>query len=404
MLSVLSVVPRIRIYLIPPFRFSSAMSIRAFCTAALLLAATALSSHAEMRAAWVASVYNINFPSRPGLSASAQKAEIARICEIAQRCNLNALMVQVRPESDALYESSYEPWSRFLTGVQGKDPGYDPLETFIIEGRKRGIDIHAWINPYRAATSSSGLSSSHPARGRLANQTRKLKRMLWLDPTEPAVQEHVIRVVEDIVKRYPVAGVHLDDYFFPYPETYSGSFPDSAAFQQYRDEGGRLDRADWRRANVNTLVRRLGETVRRARRGAQFGISPFGIYSIGATPGVKAGLDALNQLYCDPVAWIREGWVDYLSPQLYWDDAGPQSFSALLRWWRNPKINPKGIPIIPGVAIDRLTSKGRSTKEIARQLDLTNSIGPRAGVGFILWDFDPLLKNTKNIREIVADH
>ncbi len=379
------------------------MPTRAFFIAALLLAA-ALPASAEMRAAWVASVYNINFPSRPGLSASAQKAEIVRICEVAKQAKLNALMVQVRPESDALYESRYEPWSRFLTGVQGKDPGYDPLETFIIEGRKRGIDIHAWINPYRAATSSSGLSSSHPSRGSLANQTRKLKKMLWLDPTEPAVQEHVIRVVEDIVKRYPVAGIHLDDYFFPYPETYNGSFPDSAAYQNYQDEGGRLDRADWRRANVNQLVRRLGDTVRRARRGAQFGISPFGIYTIGATPGVKAGLDALNDLYCDPVAWLREGWVDYLAPQLYWDDAGPQSFSALLRWWRNPDVNPKGVPIIPGIDIDRLGSRGRSAKEIARQLDLTESIGPRAGQGFILWDFSPLLKDTKNVRAIVADH
>ncbi len=381
------------------------MPIRAFLTAALLLATTAIAAQAkEMRAAWVASVYNINFPSRPGLSASAQKAEIVRICEIAQKSGLNALMVQVRPESDALYESRYEPWSRFLTGVQGKNPGYDPLETFILEGRKRGIDIHAWINPYRAATSSSGLSSNHPTRGLLAGETRKLKKMLWLDPTEPAVQEHVIRVVEDIVKRYPVAGVHLDDYFFPYPETYSGSFPDSAAYQQYQDEGGTLDRADWRRANVNQLVRRLGDTVRRARRGAQFGISPFGIYTKGQPSDVKAGLDALNQLYCDPVAWIREGWVDYLSPQLYWDDAGPQSFSSLLRWWRSPKVNPKGIPIIPGIAIDRLTSKGRSASEISRQLDLAKSIGPRAGVGFILWDFEPLLKNTKGIRDIVVDH
>ncbi len=381
------------------------MPIRAipFAIVTLLVAATFGASAKEFRAAWVASVYNINFPSRTGLSASAGKAEIVRICDAAKAAGLNALMVQVRPESDALYESKYEPWSRFLTGKQGRDPGYDPLETFIIEGRKRGIDIHAWINPYRAATTPSGLASNHPSESRLSGQTRRLKKMLWLDPTEPAVQDHVVRVVEDIVKRYPVAGIHLDDYFYPYPETYSGGFPDSRAYERYRDEGGKLDRGDWRRANVNTMVRRLSETVHGARRGAKFGISPFGIYTKGSPSDVKAGLDALNQLYCDPVAWLHQGWVDYLAPQLYWDDAGPQSFSSLLRWWRSAQVNPKGIPIYPGIAVDRLNSKGRSAKEIARQLDLQNSVGPNAGVGFILWDFSPILKNSKGVRDIVAD-
>ncbi len=381
------------------------MPIRAvpFLVAAVLALTVFGASAKEFRAAWVASVYNINFPSRTGLSPSAAKAEIVRICDAAKAANLNALMVQVRPESDALYESRHEPWSRFLTGTQGRDPGYDPLETFIIEGRKRGIDIHAWINPYRAATSPGSLTSSHPSKGRLSGQTRKLKKMLWLDPTEPAVQDHVVRVVEDIVKRYPVAGIHLDDYFFPYPETYSGAFPDSGAYKQYQKEGGKLDRGDWRRANVNTMVRRLSDTVHRARSGAKFGISPFGIYTKGSPSDVKAGLDALNQLYCDPVAWLQQGWVDYLAPQLYWDVAGPQSFSSLLRWWRSPGVNPKGIPIYPGIAIDRMNSRGRSANEIARQLDLQNSIGPRAGVGFILWDFDPILKNSKGIRKVVAD-
>ncbi|MGC1479642.1 MAG: family 10 glycosylhydrolase [Chthoniobacterales bacterium] len=380
------------------------MPIRALALFAFFFASSTLSHAKEFRAAWVASVYNINFPSRSGLSVQAQKAEIVRICDAAKSVGLNALMVQVRPESDALYDSRYEPWSRFLTGTQGKDPGYDPLEYFIREGRQRGIEIHAWINPYRAATSSSGLSSKHPVNGRLKAEARKLKKMLWLDPTEPAVQDHVVRVVEDIVKRYDVGGIHLDDYFFPYPETYSGSFPDSRAFKAYVDGGGKLARADWRRSNVNTMVRRLGEAVHRARSGAVFGVSPFGIYTKGQPSDVKAGLDALNQLYCDPVHWLKKGYVDYLAPQLYWDDAGPQSFSSLLRWWRSSEVNPKGIPIYPGIAIDRLNSKGRPAKEIARQLSLQDKVGPNAGVGFILWDFDPLLKNSKNVREIVRDN
>ncbi len=371
------------------------------CAALLVLLALSSAARAEMRAAWVATVYNLNFPSKPGLSAEAQKVQIVRILDVAKAARLNALMVQVRPECDALYESNLEPWSRFLTGTQGRSPGYDPLAFFIAEGRKRGIAIHAWINPYRAATSASADRGAKHVANRLPGGTRRLTKMLWLDPGSPEVQDHVLAVVRDIVKRYPVAGVHLDDYFYPYPETYSGGFPDSATYARYQAKGGKLAKADWRRNNVNTMVRRLAEVVR-ARPGCQFGISPFGIYTKGQPSTVKAGLDQLNQLYSDPVAWLQQGWVDYLSPQLYWDDGGPQSFSELLKWWRNPGVNTRGVPIYPGIAIDRLTSKGRSTAEIGRQLGLERSIGPRKAGGFLLWDFAPLLKDTKGIREIVA--
>lgn len=357
---------------------------------------------AEMRAAWVASVYNLNFPSKPGLSADSQKAQIVRILDAARGARLNALMVQVRPECDALYQSSLEPWSRFLTGVQGRDPGYDPLAFFIAEGRKRGIAIHAWINPYRAATSASDDRGGRHVASRLPGGIRRLKKMLWLDPASPEVQDHVVAVVRDIVRRYPVAGVHLDDYFYPYPETYSGSFPDGALYERYKAKGGTLSKADWRRHNVNTMVQKLASAVH-SRPGCQFGISPFGIYTKGQPPTVQAGLDQLNELYSDPVAWIQQGWVDYLAPQLYWDDGGKQSFSALLSWWRNPGVNPRGVPIYPGIDIDRLISKGRSAAEISRQLSLERSIGPRTGGGgFLLWDFNPLLRDTKNVREVVA--
>ncbi|MDD5199410.1 MAG: family 10 glycosylhydrolase [Terrimicrobiaceae bacterium] len=356
----------------------------------------------EMRAAWVASVYNINFPSKPGLSADAQKAQILAILETARHARLNALMVQVRPECDALYESGIEPWSRFLTGAQGRSPGYDPLAFFIAEGRKRGIAIHAWINPYRAATHASDQRSSRHVANRLPAATRRVGGQLWLDPGSTAVQDHVVAVVHDLVRRYPVAGVHLDDYFYPYPDTYSGSFPDADLYARYQASGGRLSRADWRRNNVNTMVRRLQATVHSARPGAVFGISPFGIYTKGQPPEVKAGLDQLNELYSDPVAWLQQGWVDYLAPQLYWKDSSPQSFSALLRWWRNPGINPHGIPIYPGIRIEALSAPYNwPAGEIARQLALERTIGPRKAGGFVLWDFTPLRKNTKDVVGIV---
>ncbi len=359
--------------------------------------------HAEdMRAAWVASVYNINFPSKSGLSAEAQRREIAQICEIAKSVGLNALMVQVRPECDALYESRYEPWSRFLTGKQGVSPGYDPLETFIVEGRKRGIAIHAWLNPYRAATSASASRSSKHVANRLGKHVKRVGKQLWLDPGSPEVQDYLVEVVRDLVRRYPVAGVHLDDYFYPYPDTYSGSFPDDDSYARYRASGGRLDRDDWRRHSVNTLVRRLSEAVHSARSGAQFGISPFGIYTKGQPSNVKAGLDQYHQLYADPVAWMKQGWVDYLAPQLYWKDGGPQSFRNLLEWWRSPEVNPRGVPIYPGIAIERLVgSHNWPASEIATQLSLERSIGPRPKGGFILWDFGPLKENKKGIRSVV---
>jgi len=375
----------------------------------LLLAVTGTlacphSAPAEMRAAWVASVYNLNFPTKPGLSADTQRAQIAQILDIAKRAGLNTLMVQVRPEGDALYESSFEPWSRYLTGTQGVSPGYDPLSAFIAEGRKRGIAIQAWINPYRVATSASANRSSKSPASRLAAYTRRVGKQLWLDPGSPEVQDYVVAVVRDIVRHYPVAGVHLDDYFYPYPDTYSGSFPDDKTYSRYQSGGGSLSRSDWRRNNVNTMVRRLQATVHSARPGTLFGISPFGIYTKGQPAEVKAGLDQLHELYSDPVAWLQQGWVDYLAPQLYWKDNSPQSFSALLRWWRNPGINPRGIPIYPGIRIEALGSPYNwPGSEIARQLDLERSIGPKPhGGGFILWDFSPLRQDAKGIRAIVG--
>lgn len=378
------------------------MSVRRLLGFLLLLPLTAVL--AEFRGAWIASVYNINFPSKTGLSAEAQKAEIIRLLETARRAKLNAVMVQVRPEGDALYASRLEPWSRYLTGTQGVSPGYDPLEFFISEGKKRGIEVHAWLNPYRAsASASANRSSSHPSR-RFSPYTYRVGSALWMDPGAPAVQEHIIKVVKDIVGRYDVAGIHLDDYFYPYP-TDSGKvypFPDDATYAAYRARGGSLSKADWRRDNVNTLIRGIHQAVKSTKPGAKFGVSPFGIYTKGSPADVKAGVDQYHQLYGDPVRWMREGWVDYLAPQLYWRDGGPQSFSSLLRWWRSPQVNPRGVPVWPGLAVDRMSSHGWPAAEIGRQLQLEESISPRGRGGFILWNIKPLQNNTKGVCAVVG--
>ncbi len=379
----------------------------AFFFSLLSAFACVLPTHAaEFRAAWVASVVNLNFPSRAGLSADQQRAEIHRIVSTAAERGLNALMVQVRPESDALYASRLEPWSRFLTGQQGVDPGYDPLATFIEEGRKHGIAIHAWINPYRAAINSGPPRAANHISRSLASAIHPVRSILWLDPGEPAVRSQIVRVVEDLLRRYAIGGVILDDYFYPYPGSGlpRGTFPDESTYARYRTGGGVLERGDWRRSNVDTLIRELRRTISAVRPGAKFGVSPFGIYRPNVPAGVAAGVDQFAELFADPVRWLREGWVDYLSPQLYWADAGPQSFSALLRWWRGPDANPRGLPIYPSIAIDRL---GGSTNwpaaEIARQLQLESSIAPRTGGGgFILWSIAPLLRDQKGVGAVVG--
>jgi uncharacterized lipoprotein YddW (UPF0748 family) len=355
-----------------------------------------------LKGAWVASVYNLNFPSRVGLSPEIQKAQIRRMIEAAERSGLNALMVQVRAESDALYYSRIEPWSRYLTGMQGAAPGYDPLDYFIKVGREHGIAIHAWINPYRAAANATEARASNHVSRQLAGAVHRIGSALWLDPGDPAVREHVVNVVRDIVERYPVAGVILDDYFYPYPSHRypKGSFPDQAFYAKY---GSNIEIGDWRRQNINSLIRQLHDTVKAARPGAQFGVSPFGIYSKGFPSNVTVELDQYRDLYADQVAWLKNGWVDYLSPQLYWRDKSAQSFSALLEWWRSQQANPRGIPIYPSIAIDRLGgSYGWPSSEIESQLAIETSIKPRSSGGFILWSVGPLLENKKGIALVVA--
>jgi uncharacterized lipoprotein YddW (UPF0748 family) len=360
----------------------------------------------DLRAAWVASVANLNFPSRAGLSAEEQQAQIHRIVTTAAGCGLNALMVQVRPESDALYASRLEPWSRFLTGTQGVSPGYDPLATFIAEGEREHVAIHAWINPFRAASiSSTPRAESHISR-LLPDATHRVGSWLWMDPGEPRARMAVVRAVTDIVERYPVAGVIVDDYFYPYPGSGlpRGTFPDAAYYARYRASGGTDELADWRRSNIDSLIHDLSRAVAASRSGTLFGVSPFGIYRPGLPEGIKAGVDQYADLYADPVNWLKNGWVSYLSPQLYWREGGPQSYSALLRWWRSPTVNPRGIPIYPSIASDRL-GEGFNwpITEIANQLELERTTGVRGNSGgFILFSVGPVLRNEKGLDVVLA--
>jgi uncharacterized lipoprotein YddW (UPF0748 family) len=198
-----------------------------------------------------------------------------------------------------------------------------------------------------------------------------------------------------------VAGIHFDDYFYPYPPAGgSVNFPDAKTYQSYRASGGKLDLADWRRDNVNRLIARVSQEVKNARPGAVFGVSPFGIYTKGQPPTVKAGLDQLNQIFADPVRWMRAGWVDYIAPQLYWKDQSPQSFSELLKWWRGPAANPRGVPVYPGIAAYRMTEQGWPASEIVHQVALSRTVGsgPR---GHVFFRMGTIADNTKGISTLL---
>ncbi len=363
----------------------------------LVLVSVAAVQAREFRGAWIASVHNLNWPSRAGDSPAAQKAELIALLDAAKRAGLNAVLLQVRPESDALYRSGLDPWSRFLTGTQGADPGWDPLAFALEEGHRRGLEVHAWLNPYRALVNvSKPMAAGHIAK-RYPQYAHRVGNLLVMDPGAPEVQDHVVRVAADIARRYPVDGIHYDDYFYPYPPAGERiNFPDGATYRRYQAGGGKLPLADWRRENVNRLIQRTAAAVKAARPGVVFGVSPFGIYTKGQPATVQAGLDMLNQLHADPVHWMKAGWVDYLAPQLYWRDGSKQSFSELLRWWRSPAVNPRQVAIYPGIAVDRLTEQGWPAAEIVRQVGLSRSLGPGPR-GHIFWSIKPLARDTKGV-------
>lgn len=323
----------------------------------------------EFRGVWIATVANINWPSRNNLSMEQQKRETIELLDLLERNNFNAVIFQVRPSADAFYRSSLEPWSFFLTGTTGKDPGYDPLEFWISEAHKRGMELHAWINPFRAYHTTGGPITSESMVRKMPNEIVKLRNgTYWFDPANQNTQDHVSAVIKDLVKRYDLDGIHLDDYFYPYKEYNSGrDFPDDESWNNYLKRGGTLDKANWRRANVNTFVKRIYDEVKAEKNYVKFGISPFGIWKSGYPEDVK-GSSQYDELYADAKLWLNQGWIDYFSPQLYWKINGPQNFNSLLRWWKEentqkrhlwPGLNTVGVRDVsdrPAEIVDQVKS------------------------------------------------
>jgi uncharacterized lipoprotein YddW (UPF0748 family) len=343
----------------------------------------------EMRGMWIATVANIDWPSRTTLTADQQRSELIAILDRAAATRINTIVFHVRPAADAVYQSSLEPWASMLSGTQGTNPGYDPLAFAIQEAHARGLELHAWVNPFRAGNTSDTLRL---ARTHLFYTRRDLVRVyasnIWLDPGEPDVQDHSTRVIKDIVTRYDIDGIHADDYFYPYVVNDAAGrpipFPDSATFAKY---GAGVGRDDWRRANIDRFVERMYNEVHAIKPTIKVGISPFGIWRPGFPSGVS-GLDAYASIYADSRKWLQRGWVDYLAPQLYWAIAPPQqSYPALLDWWINESQITSKRPVWPGLAAYRVndgTSSAFTMQEIPDQIRLTRQ--RLNGTGHLLYN------------------
>ncbi len=360
----------------------------------------------EFRGVWVATVKNLDWPSRPGLTKEEQQGELVRLLDRAKELNFNAIVFQVRPAADAVYHSALEPWSEYLTGRMGGDPGWDPLAFAIREAHARGLELHAWFNPYRARhTDPAFPAAAQHVSVAAPHLVRRYGDYQWMDPGEDEVRARTTAVVLDVVRRYDVDGVHFDDYFYPYPERAADGatlpFPDDAAWERYVATGGTLARDDWRRDNVDRLIRELGPAIHKIKPWVRFGVSPFGIWRPGYPPGTE-GFDAFTGIYADSKKWLEEGWVDYLAPQLYWPAADPlRSFPKLLAWWL--KQNAKGRHVWPGITPNRVAS-GRPNafypEEILNQVAAARELG---AAGTIHFSIKPYLEDRAALGTRLAD-
>ncbi|MFZ6767287.1 glycoside hydrolase family 10 protein [Undibacterium sp. Di26W] len=361
----------------------------------------------EFRAVWVSTVANIDWPSRRDLNSDKQKAEAIVILDNAVQLKLNAIVLQVRPAADAIYPSSIEPWSEFLTGEQGRPPQpyYDPLQFWLEQAHARGLELHAWFNPYRARTaqSKSVMASNHISR--MAPQAVKTYGDLqWMDPGEPIAMQQTLNVILDVVRRYDVDGIHIDDYFYPYPiKAANGNevdFPDDPSWIAYLQSGGRMARADWRRSNVNHLVETVNLRVHQEKPWVKFGVSPFGIGRPDRLPAGISGFSQYDKLYADVELWLANGWLDYLAPQLYWPiGQGPQAFKVLHDYWLEQNVMARHV--WPGLYTSRIDNSDKSwmADEILNQVDAMREKG---GNGHVHFSMAALNQNRKDIRKRLA--
>ena len=367
----------------------------AFCCLSLAVQAQFVSTSAhpkrEFRAAWIQAV-NGQFR---GIPTDRLKQILINQLNSLQGAGINAIIFQVRPEADALYASQYEPWSRFLTGVQGKapEPYWDPMQFMIEECHKRSMEFHAWINPYRVKTSLKNelspihIYNSHP------EWFVTYGDQLYFDPALPESRNHICKEITDIVSRYEVDDIHMDDYFSPYPIK-GKDFPDDASFARYG--GGFSNKADWRRSNVNILIQKIHETVRGLKPWVKFGVSPFGIYrnqSSDPLGSATNGLQNYDDLYADVLLWARKGWIDYIIPQVYWQIGHPAAdYITLIQWW-NKNATREGTHLYIGQNVARTMKADQLTRKMLYERSLSKVKGN------CFWPANEILWNNKGVAD-----
>lgn len=359
----------------------------------------------ELRAVWVATVGNIDWPSRPGLSAQQQQQEFISQLNFLQRNGFNAVIVQVRPAADAFYPSPYEPWSKYLSGKQGQPPfpKYDPLEFMIGETHKRNMEFHAWFNPYRALVSSN--SNPNPA----GHATRTHPDWIinyagksYFDPGNPDVREYILKVILDVVRRYDIDAVHIDDYFYPYPVA-GRAFPDQKSYTKYNNG---LNREDWRRENVNVFISQLNTNIKKEKAWVKFGVSPFGIWrnnNVDPLGSATRGSSCYDDLYSDIRMWIQRKWVDYVAPQLYWEHGHRvAAYDVLLPWW---KENSGQRQLYIGLGLYRMQqAKGapwNSPDEILKQIRAARALQTN---GFVFYSASSFNKISPALSDSLQQH
>ncbi len=339
----------------------------------------------EFRGVWIATVVNIDWPSKRGLSNEAQKNEFIALLDMHQKNGMNAIIMQVRPSGDALYPSNLEPWSEYLMGQQGLPPSpfYDPLSFMIAETHKRGMEFHAWINPYRAVfnTKKSSIAPNHLTKTHPEWFVNYDDKKIF-NPGLPEVWQHTNRVVRDLVSRYDIDAIHLDDYFYPY-KVPGKEFQDEVTYKKY-SRG--LNKEDWRRSNCDTIIKQLSATIHSIKPGVQFGISPFGVWRnkskdpIGSN--TKAGVTNFDDLYADILSWLNKGWIDYVIPQLYWEHGHPLAdYDELVNWWNQHNYK-RNLYIGHGIYRAGTTANWKSNKEIPYQIQALRNLKNTRGSAY----------------------
>ncbi|MFD0670173.1 family 10 glycosylhydrolase [Cohnella sp. GCM10027633] len=360
----------------------------------------------ELRGAWISTVYNLDWPSALSYgNADMQRQEFSAQLDDLQAMGLNAVYVQVRPSADALYPSKLVPWSKALTGTQGVDPGYDPLAYMIDETHRRGMEFHAWFNPFRAnvVTKTDTLAANHVAIAH-PDWIVNAGNALYINPGIPDARKHIIDAIMEVVKGYAVDGVHLDDYFYPSHEV----FADEAAYAAY-NPSNISDIGDWRRDNINQFVKKLGQTIHAAKPNVSYGISPFGVWRNIATDSsgsdTRAGVETYDDMYADVRTWIREEWIDYVMPQIYWSlSLSVARYDKLVDWWTN-EVRGTNVGLYIGHAAHKLGTAEtgwQSGEEIIDQLKYNEKYPEIGGDVFFRSAF--LRSNTLGIVPLLQAH